>query len=72
MLAGVLGVVSFVLALFAAGAFMEGDMGKIGRYAAAFIACVVITLVFTSPKPFQHVTECITDWDGRSNSEICN
>jgi len=72
MLAGVLGVVGFVLALFVVGAFMEGDMGKVGRYAAALLACVVITLLATSPRPFQHATECVTDWDGRSNSTVCN
>ena len=72
MLAGVLGIVGFVLALFVVGAFMENDLRKMAKYGAALAACLFVVLVATKPKPFAHVTDCYVDWDGRANSTVCD
>lgn len=73
MLAGLLGIAGLVLALFAVGGFMEGDMGKVGKYGAGFVVCGVLALV-TGSGLHQSPTgqHCSTDWDGRANSEVCD
>lgn len=72
MIAGVLGIVGLVLALFAVGGFMEGDMGKVGKYGAGFAVCAVLILMTGSPRSGGGSQDCHTDWDGRANSEVCN
>lgn len=73
MLAGLLGFAGFVLALFAVGGFMEGDMGKVGKYSAGIVICGVLALVAGSGSQQSPVGQhCSTDWDGRSNSEVCD
>lgn len=72
MVAGVLGVVGFVLALFVVGAFMENDLRKMARYGAALALCLVVVFVATRPKPFAHTVSCSVEWDGRANSEVCD
>lgn len=72
MIAGVLGVIGFVLVLFVVGAFMEENLPKAGKFGAALVVCLLAIFLFTKPGPFKYVTNCSIDWDGRSNSEICD
>lgn len=72
MLAGMLGIVGLGLAVMVIGALMESNLRKAAIWGAAFLGCIVVILTTTSPKPFAHVTECYTDWDGRSNSSVCD
>lgn len=72
MLAAVLGIVGLVLALFAVGGFMEGDMGKVGKFGGAFAVCAVLILMTSGPRQSIVVRHCEIDWDGFANSEVCD
>jgi hypothetical protein len=69
-MAAVLGIVAFVLTLFVAGAFMENDLRKMAVFGAAFLACCILTLMFVQPQRGGY-QDCYIDWDGRSNSTVC-
>lgn len=73
MLAGVLGIVAFVLVLFAIGGFMQGDMGKVLKFGGAFAVCAVLILMTGGPSRHTGGSQnCHIDWDGFSNSEVCD
>jgi hypothetical protein len=73
MLAGLFGIAGLVLALFAVGGFMEGDMGKVGKYGAGFVICGVLALMAGAGTERNSTGQhCSTDWDGRANSEVCD
>lgn len=73
MIAGILGIVGLVLALFCVGGFMEGDIAKAGKFGAGLGVCLV--LIFLTSAPGQRTggsQNCHIDWDGRANSEVCD
>jgi len=73
MLAAVLGVIGLVLALFAVGGFMEGDMSKVGKFGAGLAVCAVLILMTSGPNRTTGASQnCHIDWDGFANSEVCN
>lgn len=71
-MAGVLGIIGLALAICVVGALMESNLRKAGLFAAALGCCLVVILVGTKPKPFAHTANCVIDWDGRANSEVCD
>jgi hypothetical protein len=72
MLAGALGIIGLVLALFCVGGFMEGDMAKVGKFGAGFVVCGLLILFTSVPSRNTGGQNCHIDWDGRANSEVCN
>lgn len=72
MAAGFLGIVAFGLVLFVVGALMESNIAKAAKFGAALACCLAVILVATKPKPFGHETNCYVDWDGRTNSTVCD
>jgi hypothetical protein len=72
MIAAVLGIAGLVLALFAVGGFMEGDMSKVGKYGSGFAVCAVLILMTAGPRTGGGSQNCHIDWDGRANSEVCD
>jgi hypothetical protein len=72
VIAGVLGVCGFVLALFAVGGFMEGDMGKVAKFGGGFVICAILILIVGGPLGTGGSQTCRIDWDGRANSEVCD
>lgn len=72
MIAAVLGIAGLVLALFTVGGFMEGDMGKVAKFGGGLAACLIAILFLTVAPKLTGYQNCSTDWDGRSNSEVCD
>ena len=72
MLAGVLGIIAFVLVLCVAGAIMDHDSRGVLKWGAALAAVTIAILVFTKPLPYSSATNCFIDWDARSNPEVCD
>jgi hypothetical protein len=70
-MAGILGIASFVAALFVVGAFMECDGRKALVSGSIFGALVLLIVMFTNPRPLTDA-ECWIDWDARSNSVVCD
>lgn len=68
----ILGIVAFVLALFAIGAFMEGNTRKLGVFVASFLVCAVVLWTFDDRSSVSTFADCRIDWDGRSNPEVCD
>lgn len=72
-MAAFFGFVAFIVALFCVGALMEEDLKKAGYFAAAFIVCSVIIISSGSHGNRTVVQrDCVIDWDGFSNSEVCD
>ena len=68
---GLLGIVAFFLALFVAGAIMEGNGAKAMKFGAALFVCSVV-IIGWGPKGDNFASgNCWTDWDGRSNPTVC-
>lgn len=73
MIAGILGIVGLVLALFCVGGFMEDDMAKVGKFGAAFVVCGVLILMTAGPSRNSGGSQnCHIEWDGFSNPEVCD
>lgn len=72
MLAAILGIIGLVLAFFCVGGFMEGDMAKVGKFAAGLAVCSVLILMTSGPRQSVVVRHCEIEWDGFSNSEVCD
>lgn len=65
------GFIAFVVALFAVGAFMEGNIRRAGLFAAAFVACGVVIVAFDRPRAISLASDCFTEWDGRTSRTVC-
>lgn len=72
MIAGFLGLVAFVLALFCAGALAESNMAKAMKFGAAAFVCFVAVIMSSGKLPSDGFQNCYTDWDGFANSEVCH
>jgi hypothetical protein len=73
MIAGVLGIIGLVLALFCVGGFMEGNMAKAGKFGAGLAICLGLILITSGPsRNTGGGQNCHTEWDGRANSEVCD
>lgn len=72
-MSGLFGFIAFILALFCAGALMEENMKKAGVFAAAFLVCALIVVSLGGHGASTIVQrDCWIDWDGFSNSEVCD
>jgi len=70
--AALFGFLGFVAALFVVGAFMEGNMRKVGIAGAAFVACAIVILAFDKPRSNSGGRDCWTEWDMRASRTVCD
>jgi hypothetical protein len=55
------------------GGIAENDIWKALKWGGAALLCFAAILLFTNPPKYGTTyAECRTDWDGRSNPEVCN
>lgn len=72
-MSGLFGFIAFILLLFCGGALMEENMKKAGIFAAAFLVCsIVIISMGSHGVRMTEQRNCVIDWDGFSNGEVCN
>lgn len=72
-MSGLLGFIAFIVALFCGGALMEENYRKAGMFAAAFVVCSIIIISLGSNGiRMTEQRNCVIDWDGFANSEVCD
>lgn len=62
---------AFVLVLFVVGAIMEGNGAKAVKFGTALVVCSIVIIAW-GPKGTEFLPgDCWIDWDGRTNSTVC-
>lgn len=70
-LAAFVGIIGFILAFFAAGHWWFGSPLR-WRLTWAALGLIAFAFVFGQPRDIRNMSNCYTDWDGRSNPTVCD